>query len=128
MLFSKIETDRAPAAIGPYSQGLKAGEWLFVSGQIGLSPQTGELVGDDFAEQARQAIENMLEIVYAGGGKLFNIVSVDVYLTDIDQFATFNQIYQEYFGEHKPTRAVVGVAALPKGAQVEMKCIVNMKF
>jgi len=122
-----IQTDRAPAAIGPYSQGIGAGSLLFVSGQLGMDPESGELAGSDIETQARRALENILAIVRAGGGNLNQVVAVDVYLTDIGDFAVFNDIYQEYFAEHRPARAVVEVSALPKGACVEIKCIANLE-
>lgn len=118
-----VQTDRAPAAIGPYSQGIKADSWLFVSGQLGLNPQTGEMAGSDFASQARQALENLKQIVLAGNCEMNTVTAVDVFLTDMQKFAEFNEIYSEYFAKHRPARAVVEVRALPKGAQVEVKCI-----
>jgi len=123
MTLSTVQTDRAPAAIGPYSQGIAAGQWLFVSGQIGLAPGTANLVSADFADQARQALENLRQIVESGGSSLSQVVSVDVFLCDITQFGTFNEIYESYFSAHKPARAVVEVKGLPKGALVEVKCI-----
>ena len=118
-----IQTDQAPAAIGPYSQGIAIASWLFVSGQLGMNPETGELTGPDCASQARQALENMQQIVQAGGCSLKDVTSVDVFLTDMTNFAEFNAIYAEYFTDHRPARAVVEVRALPKGAAVEIKCI-----
>ncbi len=118
-----VQTDRAPAAIGPYSQGIAAAPWLFVSGQLGIQPETGELVSPDFAPQARQALENLRQIVLAAGSDLNQVTAVDVFVTKIENFAEFNKIYTEYFSEHRPARAVVEVSALPKGACVEIKCI-----
>jgi 2-iminobutanoate/2-iminopropanoate deaminase len=109
--------------VGPYSQGIAASPWLFVSGQIGLKPETGELAGTDLDSQARQALENLRQILLAAGTDLNHVVSVDVFLTDMGKFAEFNAIYQEYFSEHRPARAAVEVGALPKGACVEVKCI-----
>ena len=123
MSFQVIQTDQAPAAIGPYSQALKAGPWLFVSGQIGLKPDTGELVSDDFSDQARQVLSNLGHILKAAGYELTDVASVDVFMTDLTQFSTFNQIYQDYFSGHKPTRAAIEVKGLPKGAHIEIKCI-----
>jgi len=120
---SVIQTDQAPAAIGPYSQGIAIASWLFVSGQLGMNPETGELTGPDRASQARQALENLRQIVQAGGCSLKNVIAVDVFLTDMTNFAEFNDIYAEYFADHRPARAVVEVRALPKGAAVEIKCI-----
>jgi len=118
-----VSTDKAPAAIGPYSQGIVAGQMVFVSGQLGMDPKTTELVGDDLESQARQAMENLKQIVSASGCGLTDIVAVDVFLTDMNDFVAFNTIYSEYFSDHKPARAAIGVASLPKGARVEVKCI-----
>jgi 2-iminobutanoate/2-iminopropanoate deaminase len=118
-----IQTDRAPAAIGPYSQGIAVAPWLFVSGQLGIQPETGELVGSDFVPQAKQALENLFQIVLAAGYNLDQVVAVDVFVTDLNNFADFNDIYADYFSEHRPARAVVEVSRLPKDACVEIKCI-----
>ena len=118
-----IQTDQAPAAIGPYSQGITAAPFLFVSGQLGIQPKTGELVSSDFKVQAKQALENLLQIVLAAGYNLNQIVAVDVFVTDLNNFANFNEIYAEYFSEHRPARAVVEVSRLPKDACIEIKCI-----
>ena len=125
MAIQPIETSQAPAAIGPYSQGISAGSWHFVSGQLGLNPETGELVSTDLADQARQALENLKQIIEAAGCSLNQVVAVDVFLTDMGNFAEFNGIYEAFFSGHKPARAVVEVSALPKGGCVEIKCIVN---
>jgi len=121
-----VETDRAPAAIGPYSQGIAFDPWLFVSGQLGLQPETGELVSHDFSTQARQALENLKQIVLAGGSALDKVATVDVFLTDIGNFSEFNEIYTEYFLDHRPARAVVEVSGLPRAASVEIKCIARL--
>ncbi len=118
-----IQTDRAPEAIGPYSQAIAAAPLLFVSGQLGIQPETGELVGADFALQARQALENLLQIVKAAGYELKDIVAVDVFVTDLNHFGAFNDIYAEYFLAHRPARAVVEVCRLPKDAVIEIKCV-----
>jgi 2-iminobutanoate/2-iminopropanoate deaminase len=118
-----IHTDLAPAAIGPYSQAIKVKPWLFVSGQIALRPDTGELVSQDFAEQTEQVLKNLRQIVEAAGYQLTDVVSVDVFLTYIGQFSSFNRIYEAFFSGHRPTRAVLEVKGLPKGAQIEIKCI-----
>ena len=125
MAIQAIKTDLAPAAIGPYSQGISAGSFHFVSGQLGLDPQTGELVSDDLAGQTRQALENLKQIIEAAGCSLNQVVAVDVFLTDMGNFLEFNAIYEAFFEGHKPARAVVEVSALPKGGCVEIKCIVN---
>jgi len=118
-----IRTNEAPKAIGPYSQGIAHGEWVLVSGQIPLDPGTGELVAGGFAEQAARALQNVDAIVRAAGSERRKVVKVTVYLTDIGRFAEFNEIYAAYFGDHRPARAVVGVTALPRGAQVEIEAL-----
>jgi len=118
-----IHTDRAPAAIGPYSQGVTVGDWLFVSGQLGMSPETGELVSGGFAPQTRQALDNLHHVLLAEGCGLPDVVAVEVYLTDMKSFATFNDIDSEYFSDHHPARAVVEVSALPRDADLEIKCV-----
>ena len=123
MALTSIQTDRAPSAIGPYSQAVRVDKWLFVSGQLGLEPVTGRLAGDGLVEQTRQALENMHHILDAGGFGLHEVVAVDVFLLDIAQFGIFNGIYEGFFGDHKPARAVVEVRGLPRGALVEIKCI-----
>jgi 2-iminobutanoate/2-iminopropanoate deaminase len=123
MALTSIQTDRAPAAIGPYSQAVRVDQWLFVSGQLGLEPGTGRLVGDGLVEQTRQALENIHHILDAVGFGIQEVVSVDVFLVDIAQFSTFNGIYEGFFGNHKPARAVVEVSGLPRGALVEIKCV-----
>ena len=123
MTLESIHTSNAPAAIGPYSQAVTTGQFLFVSGQLGMNPENGELVGDDLKSQARQALENLEQVVLAGGSNLENVMSVDAFLTSMDDFPAFNDIYTEFFSTHKPARAVVEVSALPKGACVEVKCM-----
>ena len=121
--FKSIETTLAPAAIGPYSQGIIAGHLIFVSGQLGIHPETGELISSEFEAQARQSLENIKHIVFEGGADLAHVASIDVFLTDIKYFQVFNEIYREYFTDQQPARAVVEVSALPKGALIEIKCI-----
>lgn len=118
-----VETKTAPAAIGPYSQAVQAGLWLFVSGQIPLVPETGHMVEGPFEAQARQVLHNVSRILEAAGYGMNDVVAVDVFLTDLGHFQTFNALYEEAFQGHKPARAVVQVSALPRGAQIEMKCV-----
>lgn len=118
-----IHTPKAPAAIGPYSQAIKAKGFLFVSGQIPLVPETGEMAGPDFPSQARQSLQNMKHILEAANCGLDKVVSVDVFITDMTRFGAFNEVYETFFSAHKPSRAVVEVRALPRGAMVEVKCI-----
>lgn len=122
MTLTTVHTENAPAAIGPYSQAVVAAPFVFVSGQLGMDPATGDLVGDDLESQARQALENLGQILKAAGSRLAQTTVVEVFLTDMGQFAAFNAIYAEYFSTHRPARAVVEVSALPKGALVEIKC------
>jgi 2-iminobutanoate/2-iminopropanoate deaminase len=122
-MFSSIHTEEAPAAIGPYSQAVAAGDWVFVSGQIGLDPVSGKLKGADLDTQARQALANLAAILRAAGCELSRVAAVDVFLTDMKDFAAFNAIYEEFFGSHRPARAVVAVKDLPKNSVVELKCI-----
>lgn len=122
-----IQTDRAPAAIGPYSQGRAGGGMVFVSGQLGLDPASGELKGQSLANQAQQALANLQAVLNAGGCELADVAAVDVFLTNIGDFPEFNRLYEAFFGEHKPARAVVAVKALPKKARIEIKCIALKK-
>jgi 2-iminobutanoate/2-iminopropanoate deaminase len=118
-----IRTEAAAAAVGPYSQGVDTGSLVFVSGQLGLAPGSGEFAGPDLASQTRQALANMRAVLEAAGLLPGNVVAVDVFLTDMAAFAEFNEIYAEFFAGHKPARAVVEVSGLPKGGLVELKCI-----
>jgi 2-iminobutanoate/2-iminopropanoate deaminase len=123
MTIQTIGTKNAPAAIGPYSQAVLGGNLLFVSGQLGLLPESGKFVGSDLSSQAAQALENMKQIVEAGGSDMAQILTVDVFLKDISGFGEFNGVYEKFFMKHRPARAVVEVSNLPKGALVEIKCI-----
>ncbi len=118
-----ISTSNAPAAIGPYSQAIRAGNLLFVSGQIPLNPQTGEMTGETAAEQARQVLQNLQAVLEAGGTCLQHVVKTTIFLTDLTQFSAVNAVYAEFFPENPPARSTVQVAALPRGAQVEIEAI-----
>ncbi len=118
-----IQTDRAPQAIGPYSQAVRAGDTVWLSGQIPLVPATGELVAGDAAAHIRQVFENLKGLAEASGGSLQHVVKLTIFLTDMDNFALVNELMQEYFREPYPARAAVGVASLPKGVAVEMEAI-----
>ena len=122
MTLKTVQTEKAPAAIGPYSQAVVAAPFVFVSGQLGLDPATGNLVGDDLESQARQALENVKQILLAAGSSLEQTTAVEVFLTDMGKFLDFNAIYAEYFSTHRPARAAIEVSALPKGGCVEIKC------
>ncbi len=120
-----VSTDAAPRAIGPYSQAVVAGDLVFVSGQIPIAPATGEMVVESFEAQVRRALANLGAVLQAAGSSPARVVKVNVYLTDMGLFAEFNKVYAEYFGEHRPARAVVQVSALPRGAQVEIEAVAS---
>ena len=120
---SAISSDRAPAAIGTYSQGLAAGRFVFLSGQIPLDPATMSVVDGDFAERARQVFRNLTAVAEAAGGSLKDAVKITVFLTDLDDFGTVNEVMEEFFDVPYPARAAVGVAALPKGVDIEADAI-----
>jgi reactive intermediate/imine deaminase len=115
-----IHTSRAPQAIGTYSQAVRAGDTVYLSGQIPLDPATGELVAGDMEAQVRRVFENLKAVCEAAGGDLSQVVKLTVYLTDLAHFALVNRVMAEYFTQPYPARAALGVAALPKGAAVEM--------
>ncbi|AGA89598.1 endoribonuclease L-PSP, putative [Thioflavicoccus mobilis 8321] len=121
-----ILTDRAPAAIGPYSQAVRVGRTVYLSGQIPLDPQTMELVAGDIEVQTRRVFDNLRAVAEAAGGGLADLVKLNVFLTDLGHFARVNQVMAEYFQEPYPARAAIGVAALPKGATVEMDGILEL--
>lgn len=118
-----IHSDNAPAAIGTYSQAIRAGEFVFLSGQIPLDPATMELVGEDFEARARRVFDNLSAVAAAAGGSLDQIVKLTVYLTDLDNFAAVNRVMEDYFAVPYPARAALGVASLPKGADIEADAI-----
>ncbi|HMD58607.1 MAG TPA: RidA family protein [Steroidobacteraceae bacterium] len=122
-----IRTDHAPAAIGTYSQAVAVGSTVYVSGQIPLDPATGTLVTGSIDAEIRRAFDNLLAIAQAAGGSLDDAVKVTLYLTDLGHFPQVNQIMAEYFQEPYPARATVGVASLPRGARIEMDCILSLE-
>ena len=121
-----IHSDRAPAAIGPYSQATRAGNLVFFSGQIPLDPATGDLVGGDIAAQARRAFDNLKAVCEAAGGSLADVVRVGLYLTDLSQFAAVNAVMGEYFAQPYPARSTIEVSALPKGVGFEVDAILAL--
>lgn len=123
MVRDTIRTDRAPAAIGTYSQAVRAGDTIYLSGQIPLDPATMELVSGDMAAQCRRVFDNLGAVLEAAGASFADIVRVTVYLTDLAHFATVNEVMAGYFDEPYPARAAVGVRELPRGAQVEMDAV-----
>ena len=126
MAKSIIQTDQAPAAIGTYSQAVKAGTTVYLSGQIPLVPTTMELVSQDFAEQATQVFENIKAVCEASGGTTNDLVKVNIYLLDLGHFATVNEIMSKYFAKPYPARAAIGIKELPKGAQIEIDGVMEL--
>jgi reactive intermediate/imine deaminase len=119
----KINTENAPAAIGPYSQAVAAGDTIYLSGQIGIDPKTGKLVDGTIAGETKQALENIKAVLLDAGSDMTKIVSVTVYLADMEDFAKMNEIYAGYFKQPYPARATVAVKSLPKSARVEISVI-----
>ncbi len=118
-----VATSNAPKAIGPYSQAIKANGLVFTSGQIALDPSSGDLVTGDFAAEARRVFKNLEAVLRQSGSDFKRVTKATVYLTDLANFQTLNAIYAEVFGDHRPARTTVGVAQLPKGAQLEIDLI-----
>ena len=123
---SIIQTDNAPAAIGTYSQAVKAGTTVYLSGQIPLVPETMQLVSDVFAEQATQVFENIKAVCEAAGGTTNDLVKVNIYLLDLGNFATVNEIMAKYFTKPYPARAAIGIKALPKDALIEIDGVMEL--
>jgi len=121
-----VDAQGAPAAIGPYSHAVKAGELLFCSGQIPLDPDSGELVAGGAAEQARRCMENLQAVCAAAGTSLERAIRLTIYMTDLGEFAAVNEVYGSFFAADPPARAAVQVAALPRGSQVEIDAIVAL--
>jgi len=122
-----ISTDKAPQAIGTYSQAVKAGDTVYLSGQIPLDPETMELIDTDIRAEVQQVFRNLSAVAEAAGGSLANVAKLNVFLTDLTHFPTVNEVMAQYFHEPYPARAAVGVAALPKGARVEMDAIMVLE-
>jgi 2-iminobutanoate/2-iminopropanoate deaminase len=118
-----ISTEKAPGAIGPYSQAVKAGNMIFCSGQIPIDVATGEFVSEGVAEQTEQVLKNLAAVLDAAGATLNNVVKTSVFLADMNDFAAMNEVYGRYFSENKPARATVQAARLPRDARVEIECI-----
>lgn len=123
---SIVQTSRAPQAIGTYSQAVRAGDTVYISGQIPLDPATGVLVSGDIEAEIRRVFDNLKAIAEAAGGTLSHVVKLSVFLTDMSHFPKVNEIMATYFSTPYPARAAVGVAALPRGARVEMECILSL--
>ncbi len=121
-----IHSDDAPAAIGTYSQAIRSGDLVFLSGQIPLDPASMEIVGGDFEDRARRVFDNLRAVAGAAGGDLNQVVKLTIYLTDLSNFATINSVMEDYFDQPYPARAAVGVASLPKGVDVEADAILAL--
>tara|TARA_B110000444_G_scaffold185133_2_gene174172 strand:- start:299 stop:682 length:384 start_codon:yes stop_codon:yes gene_type:complete len=122
----QVHSDTAPAAIGPYSQAIKSGSLVFLSGQIPLDPASMEIVQGGVAEQTHQVFRNLIAVAEAAGGKLSNAVKLTIYVTDLGDFATVNEVMAGYFSEPYPARATIQVSALPKGSAVEIDAILSL--
>jgi len=119
-----IQTEKAPKAIGPYSQAIHTDAFIFTAGQIGIDPTTGELISGAVEEQTRQALSNLRNVIEAAGSNMDNVVKTTVFLKDMADFPKMNAIYAEFFGENPPARSTIAVAALPKGGLVEVEAVV----
>lgn len=122
----RIHTDKAPSAIGTYSQAVQTGELVFLSGQIPLDPATMEIVAGDFSVRAHRVFQNLQAVAEAAGGNLDQVVKLTIYLTDLGNFATVNSVMAQYFKEPYPARAALGVSALPKGADIEAEAVLAL--
>ena len=118
-----IQTEQAPVAIGPYSQAIRIGDFLYTSGQIALDPESGIFLSGEIEDETEQTLKNISAILQEGGLSLENVVKTTVYLSDLNHFSQMNQVYEKYFSKTKPARACVQVAALPKGAKIEIDAI-----
>ena len=120
-----IQTEQAPAAIGPYSQAIRIGDFLYTSGQIALDPESGIFLSGEIEEETEQTLKNISAILQAGGVNFENVIKTTVYLSDLNDFTRMNQVYEKYFSKNKPARSCVQVAALPKGAKIEIDAIAS---
>jgi len=123
----QIATDRAPKAIGPYSQAIRSGDLIFCAGQVGLDPATGEAVQGDVKVQTARILDNLAAVLAAAGSDLAHVLKTTVFLTDMGDFAAMNEIYAQKFGDHRPARSTIGIAALPRGLRVEIECIATKR-
>ena len=122
-----VDTDRAPRAIGPYSQAVVVDGWVFCSGQIALDPADGELVDGEVSLQTERVMKNLAAVLQAGGASLATVVKTTVFLVDMADFAAMNEVYGRHFGDHRPARATVAVAGLPRGVRVEIECVARVR-
>ena len=126
MEISYISTKKAPAAIGPYSQGIVAGNLVFTSGQLPIDPSSGDLVNDDIKLATKTSLENVKSILEEAGSSIEKVIKVTVYVTNMDDFSKINEVYSEYFAEHKPARSLVEVSRLPKGGLIEIEAVATL--
>ncbi len=122
----RVHTDQAPEAIGPYSQAIEIDGWLFTSGQVGIDPETGELVGDSFEVQAERVLANLRQVLSESGCGFGDVVKATVYVTDMADFPKLNELYGAAMGSHRPARSTVEVAGLPKGARIEIDLVARI--
>jgi len=127
MSLKKVHTNNAPAAVGPYSQAMIAGDFVYVSGQLPINPETGKMVTTSIKDQTRQSLENAKAILKEAGTSLENVVKTTVFLQNMGDFGDMNEVYAEFFTDHKPARAAVEVAKLPLGADVEIQMVAYLK-
>lgn len=118
-----LHTDKAPAAVGPYSQAIKVGDMIYTSGQLALCPDTGDFINDNIEDATRKSLDNVKAILENAGSSLEKVVKATIFLSDMDNFTRVNKVYGEYFSEHKPARSCVEVARLPKDALIEIEVI-----
>lgn len=122
----RIHSDGAPDAVGPYSQAIRSGDTFYLSGQIGLEPDTGEMVSENVQDQTEQVLENLIAVLEQAGASLEDVVKTTVYLTDMNDYESFNNVYGQYFQDVQPARACVEVCSLPKGALVEVELVAEI--
>lgn len=127
MAIKAISTQKAPQAIGPYSQGMMTGEMVYTSGQLGINPETGEIVNSSIQEEAHQSLKNVEAVLAEAGVSLTDVVKTTVFVKDLNQFAEINEVYSEFFSSHKPARSCVEVARLPKDGNIEIEAIAIKK-
>lgn len=126
MSLDLVHTDRAPAAIGPYSQAVVADGWVYCSGQIALDPETGDVVGERVADQTDRVLRNLAAVLEAAGASFSNVLKTTVYLSDMADFQEMNEVYARHFGEHRPARATVQAGGLPRAVRVEIDCVARV--
>ena len=122
-----VSTEKAPQAIGPYSQGIIAGNMVYTSGQLGIDPSNGEIVSSSIQDEARQSLKNVEAVLKEAGAALSDVIKTTVFVKDLNQFAEINEVYSEFFSEHKPARSCVEVARLPKDGNIEIEAIAITK-